>query len=382
MKIRCESCEAVYNLDERLLQGRKSARMECRKCGASITVTAPEGIADSPAPSGEAPAPLVTPGEIDSQESFDRFLTSICEPDGEDAPLPGSAPLRREPPVRRARPALFPRKAAAAAAPIETLPEVESADVTHVVPPAPAPAPAATPPKEPARPARTIPNYTVSRSVVLDPETLVGNRCVAFFPEVPEMEPYRVLRTRILQAAKEKGGTTVMITSALPLEGKTLTAVNLALTFSKAYLETALLVDCDLKQQRVHETLGYDSDKGLGDYVTDGCAVSDMIVWPGVEKLTVISGGRTVSESSELLGSPVIKELVEDMKGRYSNRYVFFDVPPVLCGADALAFAPLVDHILFVVRAGTTPIPEALRALKMLPREKVIGVVLNRQAKA
>ncbi|MBE0603503.1 MAG: tyrosine protein kinase, partial [Deltaproteobacteria bacterium] len=234
-------------------------------------------------------------------------------------------------------------------------------------------------PKDPARTLRVVPNYTVSRSVVLDPETLVENRCVAFFPEAPEMEPYRVLRTRILQAAEKKGGNTVMVTSALPQEGKTLTAVNLALTFSKAYLETALLVDCDLRQQKVHKMLGYESGKGLGDYVTDGCSVSDMIVWPGVDKLTVISGGRTVSESSELLGSPAIRELVEDMKGRYSNRYIFFDVPPVLTGADALAFAPLVDHILFVVRAGTTPTPEAQRALRMLPPEKVIGVVLNRQ---
>ncbi len=75
----------------------------------------------------------------------------------------------------------------------------------------------------------------------------------------------------------------MMITSALPLEGKTLTALNLALTFSKAYLETALLVDCDLKRQKVHKTLGYDSGKGLGDYLAEGCAVSEMVVWPGVE---------------------------------------------------------------------------------------------------
>jgi protein-tyrosine kinase len=102
-------------------------------------------------------------------------------------------------------------------------------------------------------------------------------------------------------------------------------------------------------------------------------------VWPGVEKLTLISGGRKVPNSSELLGSPAMKELVEDMKGRYPNRYVFFDVPPVLSGADAMAFAPLVDHILFIVRAGATPMPEAQRALSMLPREKVIGLVLNRQ---
>jgi non-specific protein-tyrosine kinase len=223
------------------------------------------------------------------------------------------------------------------------------------------------------------PTYTMSRGVRLDPETLVENRCVAFFPNAPELEPYRVLRTRILQAAEKKGGNTVMITSALPREGKTVTAINLALTFSKTYLQTAMLVDCDLRQQRVHEVLGFKSGLGLGDYLTDGCSVSDMIVWPGVEKLTLISGGKRVSESSELLGSPAMKALVEDMKNRYPNRYIFFDLPPLLAGADALAFAPLVDHILFVVRADVTPLPEVQKALEMLPKEKVIGLVLNRR---
>jgi non-specific protein-tyrosine kinase len=258
-------------------------------------------------------------------------------------------------------------------------PSAPSRGPRHEPPLAPPPEPPPAPPLDPVRASRILPTYNVSRGVQLDPEKMVENRCVAFFPDAPELEPYRVLRTRILQAAEKKGGNTMMITSALPREGKTVTAINLALTFSKTYLQTAMLVDCDLRQQRVHEVLGFESGLGLGDYLTDGCPVSDMIVWPGVEKLTLISGGKTVSESSELLGSPAMKALVEDMKNRYPNRYIFFDLPPVLAGADALAFAPLVDHILFVVRADVTPLPEVQKALEMLPKEKVIGLVLNRQ---
>ena len=329
MEILCENCKGRFEVDE---AAAKDGRMECHHCGASIPVAKPE-----------------------APEEYERLLADICEPGGGDATLPETLPAPRVPPPRLLRASSPPSKPPKSAAP-----------------------PAR--PKDPARPARIIPIHTVSRPVVLDPEWLAENRCVGFFPEAPELEPYRVLRTHILQAAGERGGNTVMITSALPLEGKTLTAVNLALTFSKAYLETALLVDCDLKQQRVRETLGFESDKGLGDYLAGSCAVSEMVVWPGVEKLTVVSGGRTVSESSELLASPGMKALVEDMKGRYPNRYIFFDVPPVLSGADALTIAPLVDHILFVVRAGSTPIPEAGRALRMLPQEKVIGLVLNRMA--
>lgn len=223
------------------------------------------------------------------------------------------------------------------------------------------------------------PAYTVSRSVHLDPQLVARNKCVAFLSDADEVESYRVLRTQILQRSRERGGNTIMITSALPGEGKTLTAVNLALTFAKEFRQTALLVDCDLRRQRIHELLGIGGEKGLNEYLLDDCPISELMVWPGVEKLTLISGGRTITESSELLGSPRMKELVEDMKHRYPERYVIFDVPAVLSGADALAFAPLVDHIVVTVKAGETPMSEVTRAVRMLPREKVLGVVLNRR---
>ncbi len=366
MKIHCGSCRGDFEIEERLVAGAVDGKVECRHCGAPVVVK-PE------APPAEASNPESPEG---AAADFESLVADICEPGGGLLPpLPERMSVLREPLKKVARPVAPVRTR-------ETRRETGAPGEAVSPPPPPGEPPPPEKPKQPARPARTLPSYNVSRSVVLDPEKLVENRVAAFFPDAPELEAYRVLRTRILQAAAEKGGNAVMITSALPLEGKTLTAVNLALTFSKTYLETALLVDCDLRQQKVHETLGYESDKGLGDYVTDGCPVSDMIVWPGVEKLSVISGGRTVAESSAFLSSPLLKELVEDMKGRYENRYIFFDVPPVLNGADALAFAPLADHILFVVRAGATPLPEVRRALGMLPRERVIGLVLNRQAEA
>jgi protein-tyrosine kinase len=223
------------------------------------------------------------------------------------------------------------------------------------------------------------PTYNVSRKVTLDPNIVTANRCVGLQSSTREMEYYRVLRTKVLHAAQQRGGNSIMITSALPDEGKTLTAINLAFTFVREFEQTALLVDCDLRKQKVQDYLGISSSKGLVDYLVDGYSIPGLIVWPGVEKLTVISGGRTVADSSELLNSPRMRDLVAEMKGRYQNRYLFFDTPPVLCGADALTFAPLVDHILFVVRSGQTPLSEINRALSLLPREKVIGLVMNRQ---
>ena len=223
------------------------------------------------------------------------------------------------------------------------------------------------------------PVYSQSRRVMLDTATVVENRCIGILPDAPETEFYKVLRTRILQRTRHTGGNTIMVTSAFPSEGKTLTAINLALTFAKDFKQTALLVDCDLRQQKIHSYLGTGGEKGLIDYFLGDVPVSELIVWPQIEKLTLISGGKPFFESSELLGSPKMKELIAEMKGRYPDRYVFFDVPPILVGADALAFAPLVDWILVVVQSGVTQVKEINRALELLPREKILGLVLNRQ---
>jgi protein-tyrosine kinase len=222
------------------------------------------------------------------------------------------------------------------------------------------------------------PVYSLSRSVRLNPRVMSANRCVAFLPESPEVEFYRQLRTRILQISGGQGGATVMVTSALPGEGKTLTAINLALTFAKEFKQTALLVDCDLRQQQVHSQMGFASERGLVDYLMDDCPITELFVWPGVEKLSVISGGKTVRDSCELLGSPGMRDLVLEMKGRYPERYVFFDAPSILSSADAVAFAPLVDYILVVAQAGQTSLKDINRAVELLPPEKVLGLVMNR----
>lgn len=223
------------------------------------------------------------------------------------------------------------------------------------------------------------PNYSRSRTVNLDPVTMERNRCVAMFSDNPENEPYKVLRQQIVRSIEDIGGNAIMVTSTSPGEGKTLTAINLAFTFAREFEQTVLLVDCDLKRQNIHEVLGYESDKGLVNYLLNEYALTDLIVWPSIEKLTVISGGKTINESGEILGSPLMKELVTDMKNRYPERYVIFDVPPILAGADAMIFAELIDHIVVVVKADKTPMPDLKVALNMMPKEKIRGLILNHQ---
>lgn len=224
------------------------------------------------------------------------------------------------------------------------------------------------------------PQYTISPTVTLNPAVMKANRCIALDSQAPELDAYRVLRTQILQKTRETGGNTIMITSAVPGEGKTVTAINLSITLAREFQQTVLLMDCDLRNQAVHKYMGYESKGGVIDYLLNDRPMSELIVWPGVEKLTVVSGGRNMNESSELLGSQRMKELVEDLRTRYPSRYVIFDMPAILDGADALAFVPLVDHVVLTVREGSTAMQEVKRSIELLPPGKLLGMVMNRHA--
>jgi protein-tyrosine kinase len=222
------------------------------------------------------------------------------------------------------------------------------------------------------------PVYTDSQCCEPDQAVLEENRCVCFLEDAAELDYYKMLRTQILQNTQARGWNTIMITSALPGEGKTVTSINLAMTFAKAYNQTVLLVDCDLRQQRIFRYMGLAGEMGIIDHLVDGRPLKDMIIWPNIEKMTLISGGRTVNESAELLGSPKMKSLVGEMKTRYSDRYILLDTPPVLSGADALTLSSLVDGFVMVVEADKTPLKEIQEALALMPREKFLGFVLNK----
>jgi len=222
------------------------------------------------------------------------------------------------------------------------------------------------------------PQYTESRRVTIDVETAVRNHCIALSPTFEALAGYKVLRTQLQQMSRQKAWKTIMVTSASPGEGKTVTAINLAVTFAREYDQTMLLVDADFGRQQIHRYLGYRSDAGLLDYLAERAPMQAVITCSEIEKFTVISGGRGIDDSSEIIGSPRMQTLVNDLKSRYEDRYVIFDVPAILNAADALAFAPLVDGIVVVVGAGISRQQDLIKALDMLPTEKIAGFVLNK----
>jgi len=222
------------------------------------------------------------------------------------------------------------------------------------------------------------PVYSRSKAVTLDAGHLLRNHVLTDSANPDQIESFKVLRAQILHRTREKGWRTIMITSPYPGEGKSFTTINLGITFAMEFNQTVLMVDGDLRRQKMHQYMGIHSDAGLVDHLIDNRPLEELILWPEIEKLTLISGSKCIRDSSEHLGSPKMKSMVEEMKVRYKDRYILFDVPPILTGADTIAFAPYVDCILMVVQAGRTGRQDIKKALELIPAEKFIGFVLNR----
>jgi protein-tyrosine kinase len=223
------------------------------------------------------------------------------------------------------------------------------------------------------------PEYSQSTAASPSPELIRDNRCIGLFSDLPETESYKVLKTQIHRMLQERGWNTLMVTSVHAGEGKTLTSINLSLVLAKEYSHTVLLVDSDLNGPQVHRRLGIESSAGLADYLVNGRELKDLIIWPGIEKFTFISGGEPVRDSAELLNSPSMKALIQEIKARYRDRYVIFDAPAVLEGADAIAFFSLVEGIVLVVDHGRTSKKDLKSALELIPEEKLLGFVMNRK---
>jgi capsular exopolysaccharide synthesis family protein len=169
-----------------------------------------------------------------------------------------------------------------------------------------------------------------------------------------------------------------MVTGPLPNEGKSLTAINLAIAIAQKVGQTVLLVDGDLRNPSVHRYLDLPAGPGLVDYLTAGYPIAETLVHPeGLANLVVLPAGRSTTQAAELLSSPLMVDLVRELKHFYSDRYVLFDLPPLLF-TDPLAFAPLVDGIVLVVEAGSTPRQEITRAQETLKEFPVLGCVLNK----
>ena len=186
-------------------------------------------------------------------------------------------------------------------------------------------------------------------------------------------EQYRVLAIALHEAQVDRGLQTVVVTSAVPREGKTLTTVNLGLTLSESYARRVLLIDADLRSPSIHHAFGIAGAPGLSHAMSRPSGPLPLVQVSPL--LWVLPAGRPDSNPLACLSSGRIRTLIEQCASQFD--WVLVDTPPVGVGADAQLIARHVQAVLLVIRAGAAPYSAVEKAAADLGRESIIGTVLN-----
>lgn len=211
------------------------------------------------------------------------------------------------------------------------------------------------------------------------PDSQIDPHAVAYFdPESPIAEQYRILRTNLQSLDKTNPAKVVAITSSIHAEGKTMTAINLAVTFARDLnKKSILLVDADLRKGTLTKDLGLKPEKGLADILCDGANAEDALLSIGIDNLHILPAGNKPANPAELLGSKRMKDMIAEIKQQYD--YAIFDCPPVVPVTDAGVLASQCDGTIVILQAGRTQrgivahTQDRLRAVKA----KVLGFVMT-----
>ncbi len=227
-----------------------------------------------------------------------------------------------------------------------------------------------------------------SRQVRLDLSRLAALGMVnPAAPRSQMADEFRLLKRPLIANASGNSahpvanGNLVMVTSALPGEGKTFTATNLAVSIAMELDRTVLLVDADVARPSLPKLLGVPAEPGLLDLLRDRSVnLSDAILRTNIEKFSVLTSGTPHARATELLASLEMANLLHDLAHRYSDRIIIFDSPPLLVTTEARVLASLMGQIVFVVQAETTPQSAVLQALATIAACPVKLMVLNQAA--
>lgn len=193
--------------------------------------------------------------------------------------------------------------------------------------------------------------------------------------EPAAIEQYRKLAAILHQVQVERGTKIVMVASAMAGEGKTLTATNLALTLSESFGRRVILIDADLRRPTIHQVLQIPGELGLNDALK---AESDakLALVEVSPRLTVLPAGKPNPDPMSGLTSDRMRRIIDEAAAAYE--WVVVDTPPVALLPDANLLAEMVDMVVLVIGAGTTPFEMVQRAVNAMDRNRIVGVVLNR----
>jgi len=207
----------------------------------------------------------------------------------------------------------------------------------------------------------------------------INSRIVTYFdPKSPITEQYRRLREHLKTLSEKDNLKVIAISSAVAGEGKTITALNLAVAMSKDIdCKSVLLVDCDLRRGKIEKSLGMKEKTGLSDYLLVNAEVENIIYKTKIKKLSIIQKGKSTDEPSDLLASSKMKTLLKRLKEKFD--VIILDAPPIIPVADSAAVGAMADGVVMVIQAGKTQRGVVKHAAEFLGQAKanLIGYVLT-----
>jgi protein-tyrosine kinase len=191
-------------------------------------------------------------------------------------------------------------------------------------------------------------------------------------------QAYKLLRTQVMRRMRELKTNALGIFSASGDEGRTLTAINLAIAIAADLNHTALLIDLDLRRPSLHRRFGFEPEAGIEDCLQEQRPIYEaMVKIANYERLTLVPARAPVTHSSELISSQRMGDLVQELRARYYNRIIIFDLPPVLAADDALAFSRYLQAGLLVVAESKSTRSDVTRSIELLNHLTLVGTVLN-----
>jgi protein-tyrosine kinase len=212
----------------------------------------------------------------------------------------------------------------------------------------------------------------------IDPDLMRQRRIVTLHNYNAESEAFRMLRTKILKQLRDNNWNSFAITAPTQEAGKTTVAVNLAIAMAMDVNQSVLLVDLDLRHPKVHWYFGLENEVGLRDYFLSDMPLSDILINPGIDRLTILPGRGQAIGSSEILSGPRMKTLMNEINSRNQSKIIIFDLPPVLATDDVLSTVDCYDAILLVVEEGKTQPDEIKKTVQLLSGKNLLGTVLNK----
>jgi protein-tyrosine kinase len=221
-------------------------------------------------------------------------------------------------------------------------------------------------------------NCDHTRLSELNTSILEKNRIVSFNKGDPTSLLFDILRTKVLQMMEDNGWRTLAITSPIPACGKTMVAINLAMSIAQHTNKSALLVDFDLRRPSIGKYLGISTDKSLNDLVDGTISLPEALVNPGIPRLVVLPSSRPFKNPAETLSSTQMKNLILELRDRYQDRIVIFDLPPILSADDVISVLPKIDCVLMVVGNGMVSKQELEDSVRNLRGAHLLGTVLNK----